>query len=131
MSKRACPTICPEEHKRMCFPRPVVSEAEAVCTELKYWQDARDAGRISYDDCAERMDELNERAYRTLHKLQWSRIEAGFGICVDDNGADEFYVYVGLHEGYRFREEKWRTFKMADWAVHTNYPRDPLDFEDF
>jgi len=75
--------------------------------------------------------DLTEKRDRAIHKLQWSRIEAGFGICVDDNGADEFYVYVGLHEGYRFREEKWRTFKMADWAVHTNYPRDPLDFEDF
>jgi hypothetical protein len=77
------------------------------------------------------MADLTEKQYRAVHKMQWSRIEAGFGICVDDNGADEFYVYVGLHEGYRFREEKWRTFKMADWAVHTNYPRDPLDFEDF
>ena len=131
MSKRACPTICPEEPKRMCFPRPVVSEAETVCTELKYWLDARDAGRISEDDCAERMDELNERAYRTLHKLQWSRIEPTYGICEDEHGAEEFYVEIDVYDGYKLCEGKYHYFKMADWDVHTNYPRNPFDFEDF
>ena len=69
--------------------------------------------------------------YKHEHQILWSRIEAGFGIYVDDNGADEFYVSVAVHKAYTISEDKWHCFKMADWGVHTNYPRDPLDFEDF
>jgi hypothetical protein len=123
--------MCPEEYKRMCFRRPAVAEAETVCAELRYLQNAISDGRISYDDSTERLDELTERGYRVMHKRLWSRIEPGFGICVDDNGADEFYVSVAVHNAYTIREDKWHCFKIADWAVHTNYPRDPLDFEDF
>jgi methionyl-tRNA synthetase len=82
--------------------------------------------------CTEpRMNDLSTITARRLHEQQWSRIEPGFGISVDDNNADEFYVSVSTQAGYRTIEEKLHYFKMSDWVVHTNYPRDPLDFEYF
>ena len=121
MSKRACPTELPKAYKRM----------RARLAELSALQDAISDGRTSYADSALFLADLTERGYRVLHKRLWSRIEAGFGIYVDANGADEFYVSVAVHKAYTISEDKWHRFKMADWAVHTNYPRDPLDFEDF
>ena len=107
MSKRACHTLCNTPTKKSCTLK------RSYAFYCPHWYE-------------EHFD-----LYKHEHKRMWSRIEAGFGIRVDRDGADQFYVYVGVHEWYRMREEKWRNFKMADWAVHTNYPRDPLDFEDF
>ena len=75
--------------------------------------------------------DLTEKRDRAIHKLLWSRIEPTFGIGEDEHGADEFYVEIDVYDGYKLCEQGYHFFKMADWAVHTNYPRDPLDFEDF
>jgi hypothetical protein len=77
------------------------------------------------------MADLTEKQYRAIHKMQWSRIEPTFGICEDEHGAEEFYVEIDVYDGYKLCEGKYHYFKMADWAVHTNYPRNPFDFEDF
>jgi hypothetical protein len=124
MSKRACPTEIPKAHKRMC----------ARLAELSALQDAISYGRTGYADSALFLADLTERGYRDVHKKQWSRIKPTFGIGEDEHGAEEFNVEIGVYDGYRLCEEKKHTFKMADWAVHTNYPRNPrnpFDFEDF
>ncbi len=75
--------------------------------------------------------DLTEKQYRAIHKMQWSRIEPTFGICEDEHGAEEFYVEIDVYDGYKLCEGQYHYFKMADWGVHTNYPRNPFDFEDF
>ena len=77
------------------------------------------------------MADLTEKQYRAVHKMQWSRIKPTFGIGEDERGAEEFYVEIDVYDGYRLCEQKYHFFKMADWAVHTNYPRNPFDDEDF
>ena len=77
------------------------------------------------------MADLTEKQYRAIHKMQWSRIEPTFGICEDEHGAEEFYVEIDVYDGYKLCEGKYHYFKMANWGVHTNYPRNPFDFEDF
>ena len=75
--------------------------------------------------------DLTEKRDRAIHQLLWSRIEPTYGICEDEHGAEEFYVEIDVYDGYKLCESGYHFFKMADWAVHTNYPRNPFDFEDF
>ena len=131
MSKRACPItneacILKKARIQCELANKRYEEANKRYEEIKAMVEEERDRKIALI-----MADLAEKQYRAIHKMQWSRIKADYSICEDDNGADEFYVYVGVHEAYRFREEKWRTFKIADWAVHTNYPRNPFDFEDF
>ena len=88
-----------------------------------------------YEEANKRYEEIKamiqEKKDREIHKMQWSRIEPTFGIGEDEHGADEFYVEIDVYDGYKLCEGKYHYFKMAYWDVHTNYPRNPFDFEDF
>ena len=107
MSKRACPTPCNTPNKKRC----TLKRSYAFYCPHGY--------------------EKHFDLYKHEHRMMWSRIEPTFGIGEDEHGAYEFNVEIGVYDGYRLCEENKHTFKMADWAVHTNYPRNPFDFEDF
>jgi hypothetical protein len=77
------------------------------------------------------MADLTEKQYQAIHKMQWSRIKPTYGIGEDEHGVEEFYVEIDVYDGYKLCESGYHFFKMADWAVHTNYPRNPFDDEDF
>jgi hypothetical protein len=88
-----------------------------------------------YEEAKQRYEEIKamiqEKKDRELHKMQWSRIEPTYGICEDEHGTEEFYVEIDVYNGYKLCESGYHFFKMTDWGVHTNYPRNPFDFEDF
>ena len=124
MSKRSAPItnetrILKKARKRCELANKRYEEIKAMIQEKK----DREMALI--------MADLTEKQYRAIHKMQWSRIEPTFGICEDEHGAEEFYVEIDVYDGYKLCEGKYHYFKMADWDVHTNYPRNPFDFEDF
>lgn len=109
---------------------PITNETRILKRARKQCELAYKRYEEAHEWCEEVKAMIQEKRDRDVHKKKWSRIKASYFGYGSHARADK-YFYVEISVIGKENDSEVLEYKRAEWAVHTNYPRNPYSVEDY